>query len=56
MKEKIKELLEEVEGFKAEKKEQVEDFRINFLGSKGKIKGLFADFKNVPNEQSWAIN
>ena len=51
MKEKIKELLSEVEEFKAESKEQLEDFRIKLLGSKGKIKDLFADFKNVPNEQ-----
>ena len=51
MKEKIKELLSEVEGFKAESKEQLEDFRIQLLGSKGKIKSLFADFRNVPNEE-----
>ena len=30
MKEKIKELLSEVEDFKAESKEQLEDFRIKF--------------------------
>ena len=51
MREKINTLLSEVEAFKAENKEQLENFRINLLGSKGKIKGLFADFKNVPNEQ-----
>ena len=51
MQEKIKELLAEVEKFKAENKEQLEDFRINLLGSKGKIKDLFADFRNVPNDQ-----
>jgi len=51
MKEKIKELLNEVEGFKTDSKEQLEDFRIKLLGSKGKVKALFADFKNVPNEQ-----
>tara|TARA_B110000459_G_C16621795_1_gene502146 strand:+ start:4150 stop:5178 length:1029 start_codon:yes stop_codon:yes gene_type:complete len=50
MKEKIKELLSEVENFKAENKEQLEGFRIQLLGSKGKIKGLFADFRTVPNE------
>ena len=55
MKEKIKELLLEVEGFKAESKEQLEEFRIKLLGSKGKIKNLFADFKNVPNEQKKEI-
>jgi phenylalanyl-tRNA synthetase alpha chain len=51
MQEKIKKLLSEVNEFKAESKEQLEDFRIKLLGSKGKIKDLFADFKNVPNEQ-----
>ena len=51
MKEKIESLLQEVEEFKAESKENLEDFRIKLLGSKGKIKALFADFKNVPNEQ-----
>ncbi|PCJ27224.1 MAG: phenylalanine--tRNA ligase subunit alpha [Flavobacteriales bacterium] len=51
MQEKIKVLLSEVEEFKAESKEQLEEFRIKLLGSKGKIKDLFADFKNVPNEE-----
>lgn len=51
MKQRIEELLEEVEGFTAESKEQLEEFRIKLLGSKGTIKALFADFKNVPNEQ-----
>ncbi len=51
MKEKIDELLSEVAAFKAENNEQLEDFRIKLLGSKGKIKALFVDFKNVPNEQ-----
>ncbi len=51
MKEKIKELLAEVEEFKAHSKEQLESFRIKLLGSKGELKNLFADFKNVPNEE-----
>ena len=51
MREKINELLKEVEEFKAETKEQLENFRVDLLGSKGKIKSLFTDFKNVPNEQ-----
>jgi phenylalanyl-tRNA synthetase alpha chain len=49
--EKINELLNQVEAFKAQNKEQLEDFRIQLLGSKGQIKALFADFKNVPNQQ-----
>ena len=51
MKTKIEELLSEVEAFKAEGKDQLETFRIQLLGSKGKIKALFADFKNVPNAE-----
>jgi len=51
MREKINVLLKEVEEFKADNQDQLENFRIDLLGSKGKIKGLFADFKNVPNEQ-----
>jgi len=51
MKESIKELLIEVENFNAQTKEQLEDFRIKLLGTKGKIKHLFAEFKDVPNEQ-----
>jgi len=51
MKDKIKELLNEVEEFTTESKDRLESFRIDLLGSKGKIKALFADFKNVPNEQ-----
>ena len=51
MKQKIEELLEEVEKFTADSKEQLEEFRIKLLGSKGKIKALFADFKTVPNEE-----
>lgn len=51
MKEKIAELLNEVEQFKADSQEQIEAFRIKILGSKGVLKDLFADFKTVPNEQ-----
>ena len=51
MRERLNELLKEVESFTAQKPEQVEEFRIKILGSKGILKELFADFKNVPNEQ-----
>lgn len=51
MRERLNELLKEVESFTAQKPEQVEEFRIKVLGSKGVLKELFADFKNVPNEQ-----
>lgn len=48
--EKIKSLLEEIEDFKAESKEQLEEFRIKLLSKKGTITELFEDFKNVQPE------
>lgn len=50
MLDKVKHLIAEVEAFKATSKEEVEQFRIKYLGSKGLIKGLFAEFKNVDAE------
>ncbi len=47
---KIKEHIAEVEKFKAESKEAVEAFRIQYLGKKGLLNEYFAEFKNVPNE------
>src|SRR5690606_29103620 len=32
-------------------KDTLEAFRIKFLGSKGLLKEIFAEFKNVPNDQ-----
>jgi phenylalanyl-tRNA synthetase alpha chain len=49
--ERIKEYIVEVEGFETRDKEVLEQFRIKYLGSKGLLKDLFAEFKNVPNEQ-----
>lgn len=49
--EKIKELIDEAEAFKAQSKEEVEAFRIKYLGSKGLLKQYFAEFKNVANDQ-----
>ena len=50
MLDKVKELIEEVRLFKATSKADVETFRIKYLGSKGLLKGLFAEFKNVDAE------
>ena len=47
MKNKVNELLDEIQNFNAETVENVETFRIKFLGSKGILKQLFAEFKNV---------
>ena len=48
---KIKELIAEAEEFKAQSKEEVEAFRIKYLGKKGLLNAYFAEFKNVANEQ-----
>jgi len=55
LEDKIKSYLDRIDDFATDSKEELEQFRIEFLGSKGKIKGLFADFKNVPNEQKKAF-
>jgi phenylalanyl-tRNA synthetase alpha chain len=51
----IQQLLQEVEAFKADGLQQVEEFRIKLLGKKGSITQLFAEFKNVPAEQKKEI-
>ncbi len=51
MTETIKAHIEEVKAFHTDNKEQLEAFRIKYLGSKGLLKYFFAEFKNVPNEQ-----
>ena len=47
MLDKVKELIGDVSAFKATSKEDIESFRIQYLGSKGLLKELFAEFKNV---------
>jgi phenylalanyl-tRNA synthetase alpha chain len=51
MKEKIEQLLEEVNKFSASKLEEVEQLRIKILGKKGELKSLFASFKEIANDQ-----
>lgn len=46
----IKKYLEEVESFTSQKTEEVEQFRIKYLGKKGILNDLFQKFKEVPNE------
>jgi phenylalanyl-tRNA synthetase alpha chain len=48
---KIKAYIDEVEQFTTDKTEELEQFRIRFLGKKGILNDFFAEFKNVPNEQ-----
>lgn len=50
MEDRIKSLLAEVEAFQAKTAEELEAFRIKFLGRKGLVKDLYAQFKDVPNE------
>ena len=49
--ETIKNHIAEVEAFSATNKEEIENFRIKYLGKKGLLNDFFAEFKNVPNEQ-----
>ena len=50
MLDKVKELIEEVHLFNTTSKTDIEAFRIKYLGSKGLLKGLFSEFKNVDAE------
>jgi len=46
---KVNTLIKEINNFTASTKEEVEQFRIKFLGSKGILKELFNEFKTVDN-------
>jgi len=43
--------IEEVKKFSTDNLKEVENFRIKFLGKKGILNDLFAEFKNVPKEE-----
>ena len=47
MLDRVKDLIADVEAFRAETPDQLEDFRIKFLGKKGVLNELFAGFKEV---------
>lgn len=51
MLEKIKSLQQEIENATANSQEEVEQLRIQYVSKKGSISKLFADFKNVPDDQ-----
>ena len=51
MTEHIHKLIEEAKAFNSQSLEEVEAFRIKFLGKKGLLTDLFVSFKEVPNEQ-----
>lgn len=51
MKEQIAAAKEAIENYVVTDLNSVEAFRIHFLGSKGELKNLFGELKNVPNEE-----
>ena len=50
MLDKVKEFIGEIERFDAKTKDEVEAFRIKYIGKKGILNDLFSEFKTVPNE------
>jgi phenylalanyl-tRNA synthetase alpha chain len=55
MKEKIQLLQNQIKELKISNITELEQFRIQFLGTKGIIKDLYTDFKSVPNEEKKEI-
>ena len=55
MLDKVKVLLDEVSSYYPQNPEELEQFRIQYLGKKGKMNDLFAAFKEVPNDQKKAF-
>ena len=47
----IQALLEEVNATTPHNKEELEQYRLRFIGTKNAIKDVFAEMKNVPNDQ-----
>src|SRR6478735_8666884 len=47
----IEEYKKEINEFSATDAKSVEEFRIKWLGTKGIVKNLMGEMKNVPNEQ-----
>ena len=48
---KIKSAINEISSFESNSREDVESFRIKYLGKKGIINKFFLDFKNIDNKQ-----
>ena len=55
MSNKINELSEEITGYLASNEEELERFRLKFISRKNVISDLFAEMKNVPNEEKKAF-
>ena len=47
MNNRIEELLKEIDNFKADKVQDVEDIRIKYFGKKGELTKLFDDFRSA---------
>ncbi|MCX4293350.1 MAG: phenylalanine--tRNA ligase subunit alpha [Prevotella sp.] len=52
---KIKQLLEEVGNMSANNAEEIENLRLKYLGKKGEITALMADFRYVPADQKKSV-
>lgn len=50
LKERIEQIKSEIEKFSIKNAEQLEHFRIEFLGTKGKLKDVMSEMKNVASE------
>lgn len=48
---KIADYKQEISGFTAPDKEALENFRIKYLGTKGLVKTIMSEMKNVPNDR-----
>ncbi len=55
MKERIKQLLDEIKGLQAINRDDLESLRIKYLSKKGEITSLFNDFRTISNEQKKEI-
>ena len=55
MHEQIAQYTEEVKATQVKDKNELEQFRIRFLGTKGILKELYGELKNVPNDQKRVI-
>ena len=51
MKEKINQIAEEISALAIQTSDELEQYRIKYLGSKGLLKDLFTGLKEVPNDQ-----
>ncbi|HLW50637.1 MAG TPA: hypothetical protein VKZ78_06660 [Sphingobacteriaceae bacterium] len=55
LQEKIKQYTKEIEAFRANTAEELENFRLRFLVNKGIVKSLFEEFKTVTAEEKRSL-